>query len=185
MKNILLIRRYAKAFLEYAIQNDMVDESLADLELLTETIQSNRELRNILSQPFIQKSKKENIIKKVFKDKISDKTLNFIDLILEKNHPELLTDLLIMYRDMYNDHKGIAVVTITSVVKLDEERQQHLISFIKHEINGKIQIINKIDKNIIGGFVINYKDYQYDASIYTKLRNLEALFTGNLYVKGY
>lgn len=185
MKNILLIRRYAKAFLEYAIQNDMVDESLADLELLTETIQSNRELRNILSQPFIQKSKKENIIKKVFKDKISDKTLNFIDLILEKNHPELLTDLLIMYRDMYNDYKGIAVVTITSVVKLDEERQQHLISFIKQEINGKIQIINKIDKNIIGGFVINYKDYQYDASVYTKLRNLEALFTGNLYVKGY
>ena len=111
--------------------------------------------------------------------------MNFIDLILEKNHPELLTDLLIMYRDMYNDYKGIAVVTITSVVKLDEKRQQHLLSLIKHEINGKIQIINKIDKNIIGGFVINYKDYQYDASVYTKLRNLEALFTGNLYVKGF
>ena len=185
MKNVLLIRRYAKAFLEYAIQNDMVDESLADLELLTDTIQSNRELRNILSQPFIQKSKKENIIKKIFEGKISDKTLNFIDLILEKNHPELLTDLLIMYRDMYNDYKGIAVVTITSVVKLDEKRQQHLLSLIKHKIKGNIQIINKIDKNIIGGFVINYKDYQYDASVYTKLRNLEALFTGNLYVKGY
>ena len=42
MKNVLLIRRYAKAFLEYAIKNDMVDESLADLELLTETILSNR-----------------------------------------------------------------------------------------------------------------------------------------------
>ena len=185
MKNVLLIRRYAKAFLEYAIKNDMVDESLADLELLTETIQSNRELRNILSQPFIQKSKKESIIKKIFEGKISDKTLNFIDLILEKNHPELLTDLLIMYRDMYNDYKGIAVVTITSVVKLDEKRQQHLLSLIKHKIKGNIQIINKIDKNIIGGFVINYKDYQYDASVYTKLRNLEALFTGNLYVKGF
>lgn len=185
MKNVLLIRRYAKAFLEYAIQNDMVDESLADLELLTETIQSNRELRNILSQPFIQKSKKEAILKRIFEGKVSDKTLKFIDLILEKNHPELLTNLLIMYRDMYNDYKGIAVVTITSVVKLDEERQQHLISLIKHAINGNIQIINKIDKKIIGGFVINYKDYQYDASIYTKLRNLESLFTDNLYVKGF
>lgn len=185
MKNILLIRRYAKAFLEYAIQNDMVDESLADLELLTETIQSNRELRNILSQPFIQKSKKEAILKRIFEGKISDKTLKFTDLILEKNHPELLTNLLIMYRDMYNDYKGIAVVTITSVVKLDEERQQHLINLIKHKINGNIQIINKIDKKLIGGFVINYKDYQYDASVYTKLRNLESLFTGNLYVKGF
>lgn len=185
MKNVLLIRRYAKAFLEYAIQNDMVDESLADLELLTETIQSNRELRNILSQPFIQKSKKEAILKRVFENMISDKTLNFIDLILEKNHPELLTNLLIMYHDMYNDYKGIAVVTITTVVKIDEKRQQHLISLIKHAINGNIQIINKIDKKIIGGFVINYKDYQYDASVYTKLRNLESLFTDNLYVKGF
>lgn len=185
MKNILLIRRYAKAFLEYAIQNDMVDESLADLELLTETIQSNRELRNILSQPFIQKSKKEAILKRIFEGNISDKTLKFIDLILEKNHPELLTEILIMYRDMYHDYKGIAVVTITSVVKLDEKRQQHLISLIKHKVAGNIQIINKIDKKIIGGFVINYKDYQYDASVYTKLRNLESLFTGNLYVKGF
>ena len=185
MKNTLLIRRYAKAFLEFSIKNNMVDQSLADLELLTETLQSHRELRTIMSQPFIQKSKKENIIKRVFQDKISDNTLKFIDLMLEKNHPELLYEIVDTYRDMYNEYKNIAVVTITTVVPIDEKTQQHLLHFVKHKIKGDIKIINKTDKGIIGGFVINYLDYQYDASIYTKLRNLEALFTDNLYVKGY
>ena len=66
MKNVLLIRRYAKAFLDYTIENDMVDQGLADLELLTETLNEHRELRIILSQPFVTKSRKENIIKRVF-----------------------------------------------------------------------------------------------------------------------
>ena len=185
MRNTLLIRRYAKAFLEYAIENKMEDRGLADLELLAETLKSHRELRIILSQPFIQKSKKESIIKRVLQDKISDNTLNFINLMLEKNHPEILSTVVDTYRELYNEYKGIAVVTITTVVPIDEPTQQHLLRFVKHKINGKIQIINKINKNIIGGFVINYLDYQYDASVYTKLRNLEAMFTDNLYVKGY
>ena len=42
MKNTLLIRRYAKAFLEYAIENKMTEQGLADLELLTSTLQSHR-----------------------------------------------------------------------------------------------------------------------------------------------
>ncbi|MBO7460344.1 MAG: ATP synthase F1 subunit delta [Bacteroidales bacterium] len=185
MKNVLLIRRYAKAFLEYSIENKMVDEGYADLELMTATLNEHRELRNILSQPFVPKSKKENIIKKVFQGQISDNTLKFIDLILEKNHPEILPDIIVIYRELYNEYKNIAVVTITTVVKIDEQRQQHLLRFVKHKIKGDIKIINKIDKKIIGGFIINYLDYQYDASVYTKLRNLEALFTDNLYVKGY
>lgn len=185
MKNTLLIRRYAKAFLDFTIKNKMEEQGLADLELLAETIKGNRELRNILSQPFILRSKKENIMKKVFKDKISDKTLTFIDLMLEKNHPELLPEVFESYQKMYNAYNNIALVTITTVVKIDETTQHKLINFVKHKIEGDIKIINKIDKKIIGGFIINYLDYQYDASIYTKLRKLEALFTDNLYVKGY
>lgn len=185
MRNNLLIRRYAKAFLEYSIKNNTVEKSLADLELLADTIKENRELRIILSQPFIQKTKKVSIIKRIFQDKISDNTLKFIDLMLEKKHPELLTLIVDTYHELYNEYKNIAVVTITTVVEIDEPMQQRLLRFVKHKINSDIKIINKTDKNIIGGFIIDYLDYQYDASVYTKLRNLKALFADNLYVKGY
>ena len=185
MKNTLLIRRYAKAFLEYAIENKMTEQGLADLELLTKTLQDNRELRNILSQPFLSKARKETIITRIFEGKISDKTLNFIKLMLDKNRHEIIPMILVPYRELYNEYKNIAEVTITTAVKIDEPTQQNLIRFVKDSINGNIQIINKIDKSIIGGFVINYLDYQYDRSIRNDLKTLQGLFGENLYVKGY
>ena len=185
MRNTLLVRRYAKAFLDYAIQNNMADEGLADLEVISTTLQENRELRSILSQPFIAKSKKEAILKRIFENKVSDKTLNFINLMIDKNRFEIIPAILNAYHFLYNEYKNIAVVTITTAVEIDEEKQQKLLYFVKDKVSGNVQIITKIDKSIIGGFIINYLDYQYDESIRTKLRNLESLFSGNLYVKGY
>ena len=46
MKNTLLVRRYAKAFLDFAIKNDMADQGLADLEFVTTTLQGHREDHN-------------------------------------------------------------------------------------------------------------------------------------------
>lgn len=185
MKNTLLIRRYAKAFLDYAIENKMTEQGLADLELLTATLQGNRELRNILSQPFLSKAKKETIISRIFEGKISDKTLKFIKLMLDKNRHEIIPQILVPYRELYYEYKNIAEVTITTAVKIDEQMQQKLIWFVKDKINGNVQIINKIDKNIIGGFIINYLDYQYDRSVRNELKSLQGLFDENLYVKGY
>ena len=185
MKNTLLIRRYAKAFLDYAIKNDMADQGLADLELITNTLQGHRELRNILSQPFLSKDKKEKIINRVFKDKISANTLKFITLMLDKNRQDIIPQILVTYRELYNEYKGIAEVTITTAVKIDEPTQQKLLYFVKDKVSGKVMIINKIDKSIIGGFIINYLDYQYDRSVRNELKELQSIFNENLYVKGY
>ena len=185
MKNTLLIRRYAKAFLDFAIKNNMTEQGLADLELITKTLKSHRELRNILSQPFLPKAKKEAIISRIFGDKISDNTLKFITLMLDKNRQDIIPMILVTYRELYNEYKGIAEVTITTAVKIDEPTQHKLLYFVKDKVSGNIVIINKIDKSIIGGFIINYLDYQYDRSIRNELKSLQSIFNDNLYVKGY
>lgn len=185
MKNTLLIRRYAKAFLDFAIKNNMTEQGLADLELITKTLKSHRELRNILSQPFLPKAKKEAIISRIFGDKISDNTLKFITLMLDKNRQDIIPMILVTYRELYNEYKGIAEVTITTAVKIDEPTQHKLLYFVKDKVSGNVVIINKIDKSIIGGFIINYLDYQYDKSIRNELKSLQSIFNDNLYVKGY
>lgn len=185
MKNTLLIRRYAKAFLDFAIKNNMTEQGLADLELITKTLKSHRELRNILSQPFLPKAKKEAIISRIFGDKISDNTLKFITLMLDKNRQDIIPMILVTYRELYNEYKGIAEVTITTSVKIDEPTQHKLLYFVKDKVSGNVVIINKIDKSIIGGFIINYLDYQYDRSIRNELKSLQSIFNDNLYVKGY
>lgn len=185
MKYTLLTRRYAKAYLEFAIQNKMTDEGLSDLETISETISESRELRGMLSEPFVSAKKKNDILVHVFKNNVTDKTLSFISMMIEKNRSEIIGDIYSQYRELYNEYNNIEVVTVTTAVKIDEATTQRFLYFVKDVIKGNIQIVNKIDESIIGGFIIRRGDYEYDASIKTKLKNLSKIFTENLYVKGY
>lgn len=187
MKPNILVHRYAKAFMDLAIQNEAVDKALDDLLLVKTTIEGNKELNTLIHQPFVSKDSKNNILKKLFKDRVDAITLNLLNLLIEKNRDEIITEVYDEYYALYLDYKKIAVVTVTSAVELDEQTTDRIVNILKHKIVKKdvIQVKNVIDKNIIGGFKVNYMDYEYDASLVKTLKRLHSVFEENLFVKAY
>ena len=63
--------------------------------------------------------------------------------------------------------------------------KKELYSFIKKHHQSKVELIEKVDKNIIGGAVVRMDDNQLDASILTKLKSLKQTFSKNLYIQDY
>lgn len=187
MKPNVLTHRYAKAVLNLAIQNDIVDKTLDDLLLVKTTIEDNKELETLIHQPFVSNEHKTNIIGRLFKDRISSTTLDFICLLIEKNRDAIITDVYDEYYNLYFEYKKIAVITVTSAVRLDEPTTQRIVNILKNKIadRNSIEIKNVIDKNIIGGFIVRYKDYEYDASVRNTLKRLHSVFEENLFVKAY
>lgn len=187
MKSNILVHRYAKAFMELAIQNEMVDKTLDDLLLVKTTIEGNAELKTLIHQPFVSDDNKKNILNRLFKDRVTDITLNLLNLLIEKNRDEIITEIYDEYYDLYLEYRKIAVVTVTSAVALDENTTERIVRILKHKIVKKdtVQIKNIIDKNIIGGFKVSYMDYEYDASVVNTLKRLHSVFEENLFVKGF
>ncbi len=187
MKSNILVNRYAKAFMDLAIQNDIVDKALDDLLLVKTTIEGNKELSSLIHQPFVSNNSKTNILERLFNDRVAPITLNLLKLLVEKRRDAIITDIYDEYYMLYLDYKKIAVVTVTSAVVLDEHTTGRIINILKHKIVKKdtIQIKNVIDKNIIGGFKVNYMDYEYDASVVSTLKRLHSVFEENLFVKGF
>ena len=187
MKPNLLVNRYAKAFLELAVQNDLVEKVLGDLLLVKTTIEGNKELDVLIHQPFVSRERKANILNRLFADRVSTITLNLVNLLIEKNRDSIITDIYDEYYQLYLEYKKIAVVTVTSAVDLDEKTTDRIVNILKHKIVKKdtVEIKNVIDKSIIGGFIVQYNDYVYDASVTHTLKRLHSDFEENLFVKGY
>ena len=187
MKNNLLVNRYTRAFLDLAIENDIVDQALDDLLLVKKTIEENKEFSLLINRPFVSITQKINIINRLFKERINELSLRFINLLIEKNREEIITNVYDEYYALYLEHKKIAVVTVTSAVSLDEKTTERIVNILKHKIVKKdtIEIKNVIDRNIIGGFIVKYMDYEYDASVRNTLKRLHSVFENNLFVKGF
>lgn len=187
MKSSVLVHRYAKAFLNLAIQKDLVDKSLDDLLFVKMTIEDNKELRILIHQPFVSKEHKINILRRLFENKVESITIDFLRLLIEKNRDAIITVVYDTYYNLYYDYKKIALVTVVSAIELDAATTERIVNILRHKIVGmdSIKVDNVIDKSIIGGFIVKYKDYVYDASVTNTLKRLHSIFEENLYIKDY
>ena len=140
MKPNILTHRYAKAFMDLAMQNNVVDKCLDDLLLVKTTIEANEELRTLIYQPFVSKEHKVNILTRLFKDRTEPIIIDLLRLLIEKNRDEIITEIYDEYHELYLEYKKIAVVTVTSAVCLDEKTTNRIINIIRNKIVGKDSI---------------------------------------------
>ena len=67
-------------------------------------------------------------------------------------------------------------VTLISATKLSDELLREIKSKVKSLTSKNVHLTNKVDKNLIGGFILKVGDKQYDASFKQQLKNLEQEF---------
>jgi len=166
-------KRYAKALFEWA--TDDLDAVQKDMTLIQKTFEAAPELIKVLKDPTIGTSKKSDIIKSVFSGKISDKSLQLIQLLGQKDRLDLLQDISRSFNELYKKHKGIREATVITAVELTDDLKQKIFQKIK-ELTGssEIKLTNKVDPSVIGGFILNIDDLRYDASISGKLAKLKS-----------
>ena len=94
--------------------------------------------------------------------------------MLKKGRESELRSIAGKYIDLYNLAKGVVVIEIISAKPLGEDLKNNL----KQQMNvsGKVEIKEKIDRTIIGGFIIKMGDSQYDTSVRKKLNNVKRAF---------
>tara|TARA_B100000965_G_C19529172_1_gene730275 strand:+ start:378 stop:908 length:531 start_codon:yes stop_codon:yes gene_type:complete len=166
--------RYAQALFEIAIENNIMQEVMVDLKLVSEMIQNEIELADLIKNPTINKTTKKTIFEKIFSNKTHKTTINFLSMVVGKNREIYLLDIINKYHDLYNRYNNIVVAHIISAEPIGESLKNK----IKEKINngGSVHIEEKIDKSLLGGFIIKTGDLQYDASIRKKINNAKRAF---------
>jgi F-type H+-transporting ATPase subunit delta len=167
-----------------AVEKGSLDQVHADMQLFTKVCEENRDFMLMLRSPVIKHDKKNDVLKKIFQGKVNPLTLAIFDIITRKNREPLLPAIAKEFHVAYNDYKEIGGATVTTAVPLDNKLRDEIEQIVKKLSDKKqVEIIEKIDPEMIGGFVLNFGDRQVDASIKNKLRALKVKFSQNPYIK--
>lgn len=184
MAGIRVASRYVKSLLSLAVEQNAVEAVHNDMKLFADTCDKSRDLVNMLNSPIIKHDKKLAILTKIFQGKVHALTMAIMEIITRKNREPLLPAIASEFHNAYNEFKGIGKATITASLPLDAALRAEVEGIVKKLSNRKqIELEERVDKDLIGGFILNVGDQQIDASIKNKLKSLKVKFSENPYIK--
>ena len=169
--------RYAKAFFTLAKEKNMLDVFRKDMGVVKTSCETSA-FKSVLESPVISTSKKEAIFSDIFKPYVNEKTMAFLNLILKNKREIYLPDVARDFDDLYRAEKNIKTVLFTTASSIDESLRKHVVDIVKKYYTAEIELNEKINTDIIGGFVLQVDDQRYDASISSKLKKMERTLTG-------
>ena len=166
--------RYARALFETAKERQVEQEVILNLENLERIINEKTDFFNLINNPTISYRKKASLFKALFDAKLNNTTMQFLFLVLKKGRESLLADIIKKYKHLHLE----ALKIVSAEVITANQITNSLRDSIKNKLNanGEVHLTEKIDKSILGGFIINRGDLQYDASVRNKINNVKRAF---------
>ncbi len=181
MRIKLLSKRYAQALFDLAIEFNILEKVNSDVKLIGSVFNENRELRVIIANPVIDTYKKINILNMLFETNIQELSMKFLRLITNKGREQYIPYICNTFDEIYLEYKNILSVEFITAQKADKKVLDDISGKLKEVTKMNIDLMEKVNKDIIGGFVVNFQDYQYDASIINQLSKLKKSYSENLF----
>ena len=182
MSELRISQRYAKALMDLAQERGKVASVLEDIKSF-EQIAQNRDFYLMLQSPIVTADKKKNIIDKIFGGKVDEITFGFINLCITKGREAVLPEMAMAFINDYKKEKGIVNIKVTTAAPLSKETLSTIKNKIIADVPGAkdVEVETEIKPELIGGYIVEFGDRLYDASITRQLEDLKKSFSGNVY----
>jgi len=183
MQNPRLASRYAKSLLDLAVEQNSLEATLKDVQLLDGICQQNRDFANMLRSPIIKADKKLSIINAIFHDRISKVTQAFVNLLINKSREANLPEIARAFIAQYKEMKNIRTVKLTTAVTIDDSIKEAIRKKVSSGMpNSSIELNTEVNPELIGGFVLEMEDKLFDVSVRRDLNDIKAQFMDDSYV---
>lgn len=151
-------------FLKELVRLDITREDMDAAKTVFETCP---DVADTLANPLVTHDEKRNIIKQLFPASLE----RFLTNVTRAGAVERLGEIFEEYDEILLEKQGSIKAVVRYVTPLTELQQADLRKFIMEKfIKDDVDIEYKHDPDIIGGFILNAGDVEYDRSYRTSLR---------------
>ncbi|MCD8188157.1 MAG: F0F1 ATP synthase subunit alpha [Ruminococcus sp.] len=153
-------REYIKYLVRKEIPLSTVDETKRILSACSD-------LPDTLNNPVVTDEEKHGIIRQLFPEKMHQLVFSVCD----DGAVGRLREILDEYTELCIERQGSIRAVVRYVTPLTESQQEDMKGFIKEKFNREdVNIEYRCGPDIIGGFILNAGDFEYDKSYRTSLR---------------
>jgi F-type H+-transporting ATPase subunit delta len=172
----IVASRYAKSLIELAKEQNVLEAVYQDMLLFKDTADKNRGLMLALKSPVVRHEKKLAILKALFEARVNPVSYAIFTIITKKNREAILDEIANEFILSYNLNQGIQRATVTTTTPLTDALRKQFSDMVAAKTGRTVQLTEKIDPNLIGGYVLKIDDRQIDASLRSRFNELKLQF---------
>ncbi|GAB4343226.1 MAG: ATP synthase F1 subunit delta [Flammeovirgaceae bacterium] len=177
MRDIRVAARYAKALVLEAQKDGRLEKLKQDIDDFIKTCNNSRPLIVFLNNPIIAPERKALVLGEMFKNKLDDKLIDAFKLICKKNRESYLYAIAHCVVSEYNRLNNIQEAEIITATEISPKLKAEVIRIVTEITNKKVSLKEKVDKNIIGGYILKIGDKRLDNSLKSQLNRLRNSFS--------
>ena len=169
--------RYAKSLLDLAQEQGLTETMYKDMQFFRNTVQQSRALMLMLKNPIVRAEKKSAVLKAAFTNRVDPMTMAFFEIIARKNREGIMDAIADQFINQYDLLKGIERATVITTVPLTALQREKFKAIVMKTTGCKVvELDEKLESNLIGGYVLRLGDRQVDGSLRSQLNDLRLKF---------
>ena len=164
---------YASAGLDAAGGIGEQEQVVNELEAIVgEVLTLDARMREIFASVLIAAEEKVSMLDRLFGGKVSTTTLNLLKVMARHKRLNLLRDVAKVSRKLWQDRSGRIPVELETANPLDAALEKEILAAFGDVLGADPIVTQRVNPDLIAGFVIRVGDRVYDGSIQTRLEQM-------------
>ena len=166
---------YGESLYELAKDEALSQQLGQQLKVLQQSFRQEPDFLRLLASPNLTKAERCQILDDSFRGSVHPYLLNFLKILTEKNYIRYFSDCCDAYTALYNEDRGILVVTVVTAVPLRKDQADKLTQKLSRITGKQIELQNRIDPSCLGGIRLDYDGQRLDDTVSHRLSSIRDL----------
>lgn len=159
------IRDVARELVVLAQTENAVPRIGRDLATIADVFAADPSVVKRLQEPSVPLEERRHAVVHALKDAVHPGALNATLLLLQERALPSFHAFANAYRSLARERAGHHDAVVTSVVPLTDAERERLKRALERRLRGSVELSERTDPGIGGGFVVQAGDWRFDASL--------------------
>lgn len=173
LKTSKLASTYASALFNISCKNNTLHQIVGDFVNLNTIFTKSAPLKDFLTNSFINKEQKRDVLIKIVKNQINIPTLDFLMLLVDRNVINYLPEIVTIFLELVHKTAKVITVEVSTASKFTEKQTYKLIEILKKLTNAReVKLKITLDPSLIGGFLVKRDSKIINLTVKDELKQL-------------